>query len=286
MSEVPTTVQAVTHADFPALPDSLPPGQLLRAADNFQNHTALHGRALLWISDAPVDNAGEAWARLRQEHEHSGLYPVLLEHDDDRAWDDRWSFPETIDVLDATDPEAALRTLWDQLQDDREPDEDDDDEIPEDEWPSGPWPGLAPPATGGGIPLAMADQYAAHLQDDVDFHGRPRRWRLGLIPARDGASALTLAGWDGPCNHTNDTELISAALTSWGDRFGARMVGLGTDTLWLSVAHPPQDLEHALAVSREHFAFCPDNLWQGGYDTIDQYATSLIGINAWVFWWD
>ncbi|GAB3165053.1 hypothetical protein GCM10027059_22160 [Myceligenerans halotolerans] len=108
----------------------------------------------------------------------------------------------------------------------------------------------------------------------------------GLIPADKGADALTLAGWGGPCNHTNDTELISAALRSWDERFGARVVGIGTETLWLSVAHPPQSLEHALAVTLEHFAFCPDNLWQGSHETIDEYAESLIGMNAWTFWWD
>jgi hypothetical protein len=286
MSEAPSTVRAVTHEDFPALPDGLPPGQLIPAGDSSHVPDALHDRALLWMSDAPIDHAGEVWTRLRKDHEQSGLFPVLLEHDDSRAWNDRWSFPESIDVLDATDPETALRTLWDQLQEDREPEEDDDDEIPEDEWPSGAWPGLAPPGAGVGDPGTMADQYATHLQDDVGFHGQPRRWHLGLIPAPDGASALTLAGWDGPCNHTNDTELISAAVASWGDRFGARVVGLGPDTLWLSVAHPPQNLEHALAVSREHFAFCPDNLWQGSAKTIDQYATALIGMNAWTFWWD
>jgi hypothetical protein len=31
---------------------------------------------------------------------------------------------------------------------------------------------------------------------------------------------------------------------------------------------------------------CPDNLWQGGFDTIEQYATALIGLNDWTFWLD
>ncbi|WP_454857870.1 DUF4253 domain-containing protein [Promicromonospora soli] len=276
----------MTHNDFPALPGGLPPGRLIRAADETRTPVAVRGKELLWMSEAPVDDAGETWSRLRKDHERSGLYPVMLEHDDGCSWDDRWSFPETAKVLEATDPETALRALWDQLQDDREPEEDDEDEIPEEEWPSGPWPGLAPPGVSDGDPWDMADGYAAHLQDDEDFHGRPRRWRLGLIPAGDGASALTLAGWDGPCNLTNDTELISAALASWGERFGACVVGLGTDTLWLSVARPPQDFDSARAVTLEHFAFCPDNLWQGGYDTTDEYATALIGMNAWTFWWD
>lgn len=276
----------MTQIEFPVLPDELPPGRIVLADDDTRTPAAVHGKALLWMSDAPVDDASSVWNRLRKDHERSGLYPVLLEHEDASAWDERWLCPETIDVLQATDPEAALRALWDQLQEDREPEEDDEDPVPEDEWPSGPWPGFAAPGTGDTDPWAMAEQYATHLQNGEDSHGGPRRWRLGLIPADDGADALTLAGWSGPCNHTNDTELISAALRSWGDRFGARVVGVGTDTLWLSVARPPQSRDHAQAVALEHFAFCPDNIWQGGYDTTEKYAQSLVGMNAWSFWWD
>lgn len=282
MSEVPHNLRTVTNTDFPALPDALPPGRLVHAAEDLPNRPQ---RPLLWMSDEPVEGVAAEWTRLRAEHERTGLYPVLLEHDPDRGWDDRWYLADNTGDLDV-DPSSALRTLWDQLQEDREPEEDDEDEIPEEEWPTGPWPGLARAGAGDDSPEAMADEFAVYLQGSEDVHGRTRRWRLGLIPADDGADALTLAGWDGPCNHTNAIELISAVLRTWGERFGTRVVGLGPDMLWLSVARPPQDLDHARAVALEHFAFCPDNLWQSDNNTVDKYASSLIGVNLWTFWWD
>ncbi|NEB06702.1 DUF4253 domain-containing protein, partial [Streptomyces sp. SID13726] len=92
--------------------------------------------------------------------------------------------------------------------------------------------------------------------------------------------------WDGPCNHTNDTELVSAVLRSWAERFGARVVGVGTDTLLVSVARPPRDLEHARALAVEHFAVCPDNVWQGS-GSVRAYAEEAVaGSEHWAFWWD
>ncbi|WP_432020488.1 DUF4253 domain-containing protein [Streptomyces sp. 1222.5] len=43
----------------------------------------------------------------------------------------------------------------------------------------------------------------------------------------------------------------------------------------LSVAAPPQTLDEALAVAVEHFAFCPDNIWQG-YESIRLYAEEAL----------
>ncbi|MEI7054979.1 DUF4253 domain-containing protein [Nocardioides sp. CCNWLW239] len=62
--------------------------------------------------------------------------------------------------------------------------------------------------------------------------------------------------------------------------------GVSSAMLWLSVAHPPRDILHARAVAAEHLAFCPDNIWQGRYNGIDEYATTLVGLNVWAFWWD
>jgi hypothetical protein len=40
-------------------------------------------------------------------------------------------------------------------------------------------------------------------------------------------------------------------------------------------------------VAAEHFAFCPDNIWQGWRPfTLVGYAERLVGAAAWTFWWD
>ncbi|MEU8489531.1 DUF4253 domain-containing protein [Streptomyces sp. NPDC048641] len=72
----------------------------------------------------------------------------------------------------------------------------------------------------------------------------------------------------------------------WEVRFGARVVAVGFSTLHLSIATPPVRAEDALAVAAEHFAFCPDNIWQGSYPDLASYADDLIDLNCWEFWWD
>ncbi len=93
-------------------------------------------------------------------------------------------------------------------------------------------------------------------------------------------------GWCGPTNHENDTALVSTVLRSWEDRFGARVVALGFDELHVSVAAPPRTTVEALPVAAEHFAFSPDNVWQGS-GSIRAYADEAVtGSNHWGFWWD
>jgi hypothetical protein len=83
---------------------------------------------------------------------------------------------------------------------------------------------------------------------------------------------LANMGWAGPVNYDNDTAKFSAVLRSWEDRFGVRVVAANSNTLIVSVAAPPGDLDAALHLAAEHFAFCPDNLWQSHPHTIGDYA--------------
>jgi hypothetical protein len=69
------------------------------------------------------------------------------------------------------------------------------------------------------------------------------------------------------------------------DRFGVRVVQVGFDILHLSVAAPPVTTDHALQVAAEQFAFCPDNIQQGGEgsDSLAAYAEQIRGKNSWWF---
>ncbi|WP_436495666.1 DUF4253 domain-containing protein [Actinokineospora sp. HUAS TT18] len=143
------------------------------------------------------------------------------------------------------------------------------------------WPGLAPSLPARTDPDLLSDEFADKLV------ATPGTTRLGLVIAGRGADALTVAGWEGPLNYTGDTAEISAVLRGWEDRFGVRVVGVGFDTLFLSVAAPPSTRDEALLVAAEHFAFCPDNVWQSqAPSTLASYAETLIDSNAWEFWWD
>lgn len=142
------------------------------------------------------------------------------------------------------------------------------------------WPGIAPPPATDSDADEMADQYARNF-----LAGNPHA-RLGLVTASRSADTLAAVGWEGPANYDNDTARFGAVIRDWEQRFGVRAVGVGPSTLHLSVASPPTTPEHALAVAAEHFAFCPDNIWQGEYRDLRSYAEGLIDLNCWTFWWD
>lgn len=153
------------------------------------------------------------------------------------------------------------------------------DEVVRARTPYDAWPGLAPVARADDPQAADAAALAC-----VAHHVELAAYYFGLVPATRGADALSASGWDGPCNHAHTHE-ISAVIRSWEDRFGARVVVVGFDTLILSVATPPATVEQARHIAAEHHAFCPDNILRGGQD-FEEYARSLVGEPRWYFWWD
>ncbi|CAL9492688.1 hypothetical protein SUDANB95_03250 [Actinosynnema sp. ALI-1.44] len=245
----------------------LPPGRAVSSAEEDGDRPAF------WLSDAPAPEG--LWSRLRAEHARSGLWPLLLDALDDndpeyRPWGSGEVTPGGMSDPAAHDPAALLAAWWTDHTDNPDPET----------TPYGrAWPGLAPTPTTGGDPDRIADGLAAHLLADH------RSMRLGLVAADRGADALAVAGWFGPANYTDDTAEIAAVLRGWEDRFGARVVGVGFATLLLSVAAPPTTHDQALAVAAEHFAFCPDNVWQG-VTPLSAYAERLVGDHSWAFWWD
>jgi hypothetical protein len=53
----------------------------------------------------------------------------------------------------------------------------------------------------------------------------------------------------------------------------------------LQVERPVAADDAALAVAAEHFAFCPDNIYQDA-GSIQDYAAGVRGAAIWSFWWD
>ncbi|CCH31724.1 DUF4253 domain-containing protein [Actinosynnema sp. NPDC047251] len=250
----------------------LPPGRLVVPEDE--------ERPVLWLSDAPPRL--DLWRRLRAEHPESGLWPLMLEplHDNEefRPWGVGELATAGMSSPDGHDAEALLSRWWAGHTSGESP-EDDQRGLTA---PFGrQWPGLAAPSAGTADPGAEADDVAEVLGSVLDS------MRLGLVAAGRGADALTAVGWTGPVNYTGDTAEISAVVRGWEDRFGARVVGVGFATLYLSVANRPATMEDALRVAAEHFAFCPDNFWQGRRsETLTTYAERLLSDEGWTFWWD
>ncbi|HWS33324.1 MAG TPA: DUF4253 domain-containing protein [Actinoplanes sp.] len=222
---------------------------------------------LLWISDGPPQPGW--WQVLRAQHHRSGLWPLLLgaisERDPGRPWLDEGDlFPEQVRSAPGDHyPGVLLGGWWASVEKDE------------------PWTGLA----HRGEITTDPDEHAAATADlllEFDWLASPR---LGLVPAGRGADTLAAVAWSGPLNHESDTARISCVIRSWEDRFGARVLGAGFATLFLSVAGPPTTLAHARHLATEHMAFCPDNIWQGA-GSLDAYAESLVGAPMWSFWWD
>jgi hypothetical protein len=106
-----------------------------------------------------------------------------------------------------------------------------------------------------------------------------------LVAVDRGADALAVTGWRGPVNYFDQVSPLAAVVRSWEDRFGVRLLGIGFETLYLSVAAPPVTFEHAVHVAAEHWMFCPDNVEQSGYG-LAGCAEQICGETSWTFWWD
>ncbi|CAM5546101.1 DUF4253 domain-containing protein [Streptomyces avidinii] len=257
----------------------LPPGAVIDTAGR-RRRWGKAAEPLVWVSDDAV-GVGALAAYRSPALAAAGLQAVLLQgrRGLERWWQDREFMPERMSDPDDHHVEPVLREFWGRVVPDPEEGEEGEEIIA----PFGrDWPGLAESG-----PEAMDPQAAAcELADELIESGFLPSPRLALVPAGRPADVPTAVGWGGPTNYENDTALISTVLRSWEDRFGARVVALGFDELHVSVAAPPRTVVRALPVAAEHFAFCPDNIWQGS-GSIRAYADEAVtGSGHWGFWWD
>jgi hypothetical protein len=236
----------------------LPPGGTVLSVDD--------PAPMLWRSDGPP--TAELVRRLRAEHPRSGLWPLLLTDEPLEL------FPEFMTTPDEHDAAFVLAGFWHTITR--------DGGSADNIAPYGPrWPRPAPP----GRPLDDPDTYVDAVTQHW-FKHPPRADRgLGLVLAPRGADALSAMGWMGAANHENDTAKLSAVLRSWEDRFGVRVIQIDGSALTVSVSAPPGDLDAALHLAAEHFAFCPDNFWQGHPHAIGDLAPLLPQMRLWTFWW-
>ena len=237
------------------------------------------GEPVLWLGDDQVSPG--LWSRMLAEHPRSGLWPLLLvglHHEPHRPWESQELSPSWFSHPTEHDPEELLTTWWNDhahVEDGVAPSE------PQETAPFGLWPGRAPARrVRPGDAEVTASECAELL---VEY--RPGS-RLGLVRAGSGAEAMTASGWTGPLDYDNDTAVFACVVADWERRFGARVLGMGFDPLTLSVAAPPTDIDQALRVAAEHFAFCPDNVLQSSTHRLRDYAELLVDRPVWDFWWD
>ncbi|MDN0193448.1 DUF4253 domain-containing protein [Streptomyces sp. S.PNR 29] len=239
----------------------LPAGRLIDATDEGPWH-----EPLLWCADEPAVPGG--WTALASAR-RAGLLPVLVDVGGGHGGPEDWELtPGAMSYPGDHDAEEVLAEFWEACAAEGEE-----------------WPGPADAAADQGKdPDSVAAGFADVL---LDGGGPLKDPRPALVPARRSADLPAAIGWMVPANHENDTARLGAVLRSWEDRFGIRVVALGFDRLLVSVAAPPTTLAQAEAVAAEHFAFCPDNIRQGGDTTLRAYAErQVLGQPVWHFWWD
>jgi Domain of unknown function (DUF4253) len=255
-----------------------------------------------WITDEPVSVG--LWSHLRAEHFRSGLWPLLVFHGTGSfGW-----YAEDESSIARLDPATLMSQWWAgavrlttfdrRILAVAKPEE---------------WPGLAPPGTPRIDPELLADETAEGM-----VAGEPAR--IALVPTARSADSIGLVGWTGTDYEPYSPGALSAVLRTWEERFGARVIGVDSGTLWVSVAAPPTTIEHAVRVAAEHFSFCPEVEQAGnvpepedpleverlqalvaeqtdrlvhtfGVDpdwrsTLLQYASDIVDRAVWRFWWD
>ncbi|WP_329255426.1 DUF4253 domain-containing protein [Streptomyces sp. NBC_01478] len=276
----------------------LPPGRLIDVTDEGPSD-----EPLLWCADGPA-RPGD-YDALQPARRAAGLLPVLVEGDSELGGPEGWQLlPDEVSYPGDHDAEEVLEAFWEEYAaDEAAPAEDypgkeaaarivletfgEQATFDETIAPYGAeWPGLAP-ATQQAQPVDP-DAHAAEIADSLtgsdSWFKEPR---LALVPARRSADIPAAIGWTGAINYEGDVARLCAVLRTWEDRFGIRVVALAWDHLTLSVAAPPTTQEEAEAVAAEHFAFCPDNITGGDYNTLRVYAQhKVLNQQEWSFWWD
>ena len=251
-------------------PVMLPAGRRVLAAQG-------SGEPVAWATRQKVPDAGRVWSALSDMHEQTGLVPVLLamepaEDPEGLVFDSFCCSPCDVTELDHLDAADVLRRMWDDSF--WEEEYDDRPAAAREHAPFGrQFPGLAP-AEDGKLSMAQLHEVLGSLPPA----------RLGLIPASRPADVPPLVGWI-PSDWAGRMLPTAAVLRSWEARFGARLLKIGPDRIWLLAERPPRDSAAALRLAAEHFAFC-DECGGQGLRYVSAITASLVGAPIWTFWWD
>lgn len=211
------------------------------------------------------------WRRLREIHELTGLWPLLVgdgpgglwsahpdapvDHDDAAAILARCEgvTPQQLPALRRARSAAQWGSIA-YLGNDGNPEDDDD-----------PAPGRLTPQEES-YALARHDGYVA------------------LVPVQQSWQVPAVLGWVGGIDYDLDPLDHAVTLRDWQQRFGAELVGVGGDdqVLELRASRPPTETSVALAVAYEHWDYCVDAVEDGA----TEHAATVVSSRAWSFWWD
>ena len=237
----------------------------------------------LWATSEPVPDVGRVWQALTDMHPGTGLVPILLAFLDGGQQGRPWDIGEFGPGCDlaALDRLGAATVLAEQWADSVPTAEElEDPELAAMIAPFGEhFPG---PARGQDQPLTETE-----LARALGWFGPAR---IGLVPASRPADVLALVGYIGTVNSYDTPELLSAALRSWEDRFGAVLVEVGFAHIRLLARRPPRTLPDAQAVAAELWSFC-DEFWPAdrpgtAIHEVGTIARHIMDTPIWSLWLD
>lgn len=219
----------------------------------------------------PGVEAQEQRARMAAEAE-GRFVPIILGGREDAAemmdgFEETEQGPdEVLAAARSWTPEAVLKTLAEAVY------EDEEDERPE---PAevGDWP--ADDEVDAAEPLSHLDIASMEPHDEVVIARVPcsASWQAPVY--------LRFGDW----NDCPAPEHHAVLLRDWNARYGAEVIAIGLDSLECSVRSRPSTRDEALALAREHYAYCPDLVDQG-FETLAALAADLMVSETWRFWWD
>jgi len=223
------------------------------------------------VSGGP--SALATWRALRDRHDRTGLWPVLLGDDaqvvDQLTWRLEMlarSIPGIPEVEDAPPaPELFVEWMGDPAADDYLND------VPRH------------------LAKLEADSAAirARLTDRPDEEAvralRGSRITIALVPAAGGWEVPALLAWSGAERGGIGGAEHLSVLHFWHDVYGAELVAIGLERYECLVARPPDDARSAFELAVQQYAYCPalmDNL----VPAIGALAATLFG-RHWLFDW-
>jgi Domain of unknown function (DUF4253) len=270
---------------------------------------------VIWTTDDVLVAPGLLWQEVEAPARERGLSAVILDDlraGDGRPWESNELGPADGGDVAGHDPWDVFRERWkmyvpltslppqdrprlglfERFMPPVELDEDDSEDTALFLEKVSPW-GVQFP----GLALAEREEVSQEAVATALQGAAPGR--IGLVAVERAADILFRIGWWGASNHfmaspeeqKEGPALLSVMMRSWEDRFGARLLRLGFDTMTFLVSRPPQTEASALAVAAEHFAFAGTDGFQAyareSYvDSIRSLATVIQGSLRWMFWWD
>jgi hypothetical protein len=236
-------------------PDPVPPapsyGQLPPPGPGWEQCRAGNGLGL-WLHRArDADDAISVWQQWRDQHDSTGRWPILV---DETFWD---AIAEP--GLAVADPAAGGA-----------------------EW-------LTRALYGGSEPLA--DRVPRGTLSWLGTRPKPRPTNaLGtsdvvLVPAAAPWLVPEVLGWTGAGKWDINGAQHTLVLRRWAARYGAEVLGLGDDDLYLWVSRPPASKIDAWLAAVEMVAYCPETVNVQDDVTLEDQV-ELMTASTWTVWFD